>query len=233
MLDVMPRPSSSIDRVPLWVIGRSALDRQCVCVELAADERLKVETAGFVSEVPDLPNVILMLLHSGQADENAWLIGELDAINALPQRQPCIVLLDQEDALARLPRPIRVEACLLSSIGFETLASAIQTVASGLCVLSPEVLVHWLDPTPSAEPLQASVLPAHPVSDQRGGWLTRRQSQVARLLVKGYSNRQIADVLGLSESTVKVHIRTLMSTFGVSNRTQIVSRMLLNERGNA
>ena len=50
--------------------------------------------------------------------------------------------------------------------------------------------------------------------------LTARQAQVLALMVKGLSNREIADQLALSEGTVKIHATAIFKTLGVSSRTQ-------------
>lgn len=50
--------------------------------------------------------------------------------------------------------------------------------------------------------------------------LTDRQSDVLGLMVKGQSNREIAELLGLSEGTVKIHITAIFKALGVSSRTQ-------------
>lgn len=50
--------------------------------------------------------------------------------------------------------------------------------------------------------------------------LTPRQTEVLRLLVKGASNKEIADVLGCAEATVRVHVSTLLRLLAVENRTQ-------------
>jgi DNA-binding NarL/FixJ family response regulator len=54
--------------------------------------------------------------------------------------------------------------------------------------------------------------------------LTPRQQEVVAILAKGLSNKAIASQLGISESTVKVHVRAIMSAVGVRNRTQFVAR---------
>ena len=41
------------------------------------------------------------------------------------------------------------------------------------------------------------------------------------LLRQGYPNKRIARQLGLSEATVKVHVRRIMHKFGAANRTQL------------
>ncbi len=50
--------------------------------------------------------------------------------------------------------------------------------------------------------------------------LSRRQSQLIHMLDRGLSNRQIADELGISEHTVKVHLWRLFRRLGVKSRTQ-------------
>ncbi len=50
--------------------------------------------------------------------------------------------------------------------------------------------------------------------------LTSRQQEVLELLVQGKTNREIAEALGLSENTVKVHLVTIYRVLGVSSRTE-------------
>jgi two-component system, NarL family, nitrate/nitrite response regulator NarL len=54
--------------------------------------------------------------------------------------------------------------------------------------------------------------------------LTSRQLDVLRLLAKGQSNKVIARDLGLSVSTVKVHLNTVFRALGASNRVEAVVR---------
>ncbi len=54
--------------------------------------------------------------------------------------------------------------------------------------------------------------------------LTARQLDVLRLLAKGQSNKVIARDLGVSVSTVKVHLNTVFRTLGVRNRVEAVIR---------
>jgi DNA-binding NarL/FixJ family response regulator len=50
--------------------------------------------------------------------------------------------------------------------------------------------------------------------------LTQRQYDVLALLGQGKSNKDIADTLGISEGTVKVHVGAILKVLGASNRTQ-------------
>jgi len=52
--------------------------------------------------------------------------------------------------------------------------------------------------------------------------LTQRQELVLRCLLDGMSNREIGDVLHVSEETIKNHITAILRYFDVQNRTQAV-----------
>jgi DNA-binding NarL/FixJ family response regulator len=52
--------------------------------------------------------------------------------------------------------------------------------------------------------------------------LTNRQTEIFELICKrGLSNKKIAQILNISESTVKVHISAILKTYRVRNRTQL------------
>lgn len=52
--------------------------------------------------------------------------------------------------------------------------------------------------------------------------LTPRQSQILPLLAEGLPNKRIADTLGVTEGTVKQHMKDLFRRLNASNRTQAV-----------
>ncbi len=56
-----------------------------------------------------------------------------------------------------------------------------------------------------------------------GEALTRRELDVLRLLARGNTNRQIADVLGLSVRTVENHRANLMGKLGLVSRVELVN----------
>jgi DNA-binding CsgD family transcriptional regulator len=56
--------------------------------------------------------------------------------------------------------------------------------------------------------------------------LSRREREVARLLVAGYSGVNVAAISGLSEHTVKTYVRRLYSKLGVNRRADLVRKLV-------
>jgi DNA-binding NarL/FixJ family response regulator len=59
--------------------------------------------------------------------------------------------------------------------------------------------------------------------------LSAREQQVLEWMARGRTNREIADVLVISEQTVKSHVGSILSKLGTENRMQAV--MLARRRG--
>ena len=59
----------------------------------------------------------------------------------------------------------------------------------------------------------------------RLGTLTSREQEVLVLVARGFTNKEIAAELVISESTVKVHVRHLLEKLGASTRTEAASRL--------
>ncbi len=55
--------------------------------------------------------------------------------------------------------------------------------------------------------------------------LSKRQSEIVKLLSTGNSNKQIAALLNISEHTVKSHLQTIFQILDVSNRTECVCKV--------
>lgn len=58
---------------------------------------------------------------------------------------------------------------------------------------------------------------------RRSDNLSPREFEVARLICRGLSNKEIASILGISPHTVSTHIRRIYSKFGLKNRVQLAS----------
>lgn len=76
---------------------------------------------------------------------------------------------------------------------------------------------HW----PEAY-IQPKVKTSTRQSVEYGIRLTERQREIMALIAnRGLSNKKIAQILNISESTVKVHISSILKAYGVRNRTQL------------
>jgi DNA-binding NarL/FixJ family response regulator len=71
--------------------------------------------------------------------------------------------------------------------------------------------------------LNMASLAAEEYNEKVANWrkLTPRQQEVAALICKGYTNREIARQLNISVSTVKTHIRYILPKFGVNSKDQL------------
>lgn len=100
----------------------------------------------------------------------------------------------------------------------QTLHAAIRTVLAGETFLTGDV---W-------ERLSAGEgtahLPALAGGDAAGPLLGPRQVDVLRLLAEGCSNKKISEALGISENTVKTHVRAIFRQLNVTRRTACVNR---------
>ena len=95
-------------------------------------------------------------------------------------------------------------AYLLKDAMRHELIAAIQTVHRGKRVLAPSV----------ASAVAASWPRVH---------LTPRELEVLALIAKGMRNREIGDVLGTTEGTVKMQVKSILSKLDVTDRTEAVS----------
>lgn len=73
------------------------------------------------------------------------------------------------------------------------------------------------------------VLVGDGVERRAGGGLTPRERQVLALLADGCSNRAIADQLAIAESTVRVHVTSVLRRFGVRSRAALLTLPAVRE----
>ena len=69
-------------------------------------------------------------------------------------------------------------------------------------------------------PVEIAARLAEHLSDE---WLSEREIEVLKHVAGGNRNREIAELLFISEETVKVHIKHIMEKLGASDRTEAVS----------
>jgi NarL family two-component system response regulator LiaR len=104
---------------------------------------------------------------------------------------------------------------LLKDVSADDLAKAIRAAHAGRATLSPEAAQALVN---------ASGKPPIPGQD-----LTERERIVLALMVEGLNNTQIAARLVISPSTIKSHVSSILSKFGVASRTEAVTLALRNK----
>lgn len=133
----------------------------------------------------------------------------LDALRREHPDVPVVVLSASEnvgDVRAVLARG--ASGFIPKSARGSVLLEALRQVLAGH-VYVPEVLVDAGEP---GVPVASRVL-------------TGRQIEVLRLLARGLTNREIAEVLRISEETAKTHVKHIYEALDVSNRTEAAMRM--------
>jgi two-component system, NarL family, response regulator LiaR len=155
------------------------------------------------------PDIVLMDLVMPRLDG----IAATSQIKSLGGATKVIVLTNFTEDDKVFPA-IQAGACsyLLKDVSPDALIDAIQAAHHGEARLHPEVMRKLMNQITT----QSS-------SNKEGNapQLTDREREVIHLVVQGRSNREIADVLMISEKTAKAHISNILGKLGVEDRTQM------------
>ncbi|GAA4526608.1 response regulator transcription factor [Amycolatopsis samaneae] len=194
------------DDEPLVRAGlRALLDRQpdLTVVGEAADGAEVLDRI-----VATQPDVVLMDVRMPGTD-GITATRQVLATLAAPPKILVITTFDNDDYVH--------EALLAGANGFllkrarkEEIAHAIRTVAAGESLLFPGAVRRLLAARPPA--------PATRVTSS----LTRRETEVLRLIAAGLSNPDIAAELFISLETVKTHVGNIFTKLDAANRAQAV-----------
>jgi DNA-binding NarL/FixJ family response regulator len=169
----------------------------------AGDGREAVERVALLEPNDDVPDVVLMDL----------LMPVMDGITAtreVKSRWPAIEVVVMtsfvEEDKVRGALEAGAAGYLLKDSDADEVAHAIRAAFAGKTHLDPTV----------ARLLAGSMRgPARPGED-----LTPREKEVLGLVAVGASNRQIAELLVVSERTARTHVSAILSKLGLVSRTQ-------------
>lgn len=175
------------------------------------DARNSAEAIGLAERDPDLD---LVLLDLNLPDAHGF-----SALTTLRERYPAIpvVVLSANDDRATV-----FEAIDKGAMGFlpktaptQVMLGALRLVLSGGTYVPAEAFslraAGAAGPGPGGRPRTPADL-----------GLTPRQAQILALLVQGKPNKIISRELGLAESTVKIHITSILRALNVTSRVQAV-----------
>ena len=157
------------------------------------------------------PDVVLM-------DVRMPNVSGLEATAEIKARHPevAIVMLTVSEDEADLFRAIKAGAqgYLLKNLEAPQLRTMLEGVARGEPAITPG----------DGRPHHRRV-PAHagrrPAATQR---LTEREVEVLQLVTAGQRNREIAAELGISENTVKFHLKNIVEKLHAQNRAELAAR---------
>jgi len=203
--------------VSVCLVDDQTLVRQGIrsLLELSDDIRIVGEAADGTQAMDIIPqakpDVVLL-------DMRMPGMSGLDVLNALAAKgdmPPTIILTTFDDdqlVLAGLKAGAR--GYLLKDVSLEQLVDAVKEVASGGSLVQPVVTQRLLT---GLERMQNDF-----TSLDRPDPLTDRETEILRLMAGGYSNKEIANSLGVAEGTVKNHVSNILSKLGVRDRTRAV-----------
>jgi len=147
------------------------------------------------------PDVTLM-------DLQMPLMTGIDAIRAIREHFPDarIIVLTTYSGDTQVDRAFKAGAFgyLLKNMLRKELVETIRTVHRGQKRIPPEI---------------AAGMAEHYGDDT----LTERELDVLREVAAGNANKMVADHLGVSEETVKAHVRSILSKLGANDRTHAVT----------
>lgn len=178
-------------------------------IEVVAEATDGVEAVRMIPDVK--PDVVLLDMRMPQMSGLEVLLA-LSASGKLP---PTIILTtfdDDELVLAGIKAGAR--GYLLKDVALDELVNAVKTVANGGSIVKPAVTQRLLK---GLENLKTDFY-----SLDRPDPLTDRETEILRLMAGGYSNKEIANSLGVAEGTIKNHVSNILSKMGVRDRTRAV-----------
>jgi DNA-binding NarL/FixJ family response regulator len=201
--------------ISMGVIDEKTVTRECIIRSLQTlDDRLRIEGFPTCDEFLQTAEGKDLVLYHLREDPSEWDKNsrKLISFRKLLGIVPTIILSDRDNqnALAEI-----FESGARGFIPTDTTLEQTREIVGLVCVGGTFVPLSSLS-------LRKSNGQAPTAEQASGNEFTRNELAVLDRLKVGKVNKIIAYELGLSESTVKVHIGRIMKKLNVKNRTQIV-----------
>jgi two-component system, NarL family, nitrate/nitrite response regulator NarL len=122
-----------------------------------------------------------------------------------------------------------INAYLLRDMSLEALSRSLELVMLGQQVFPTQAALMLVANRNAGPAYAAGNLSSEAALRTRG--VSGREGEILRSLLSGHSNKMIARQLGISEATVKVHLKAVMRKINAQNRTQVAVWGLANGFG--
>jgi DNA-binding NarL/FixJ family response regulator len=207
--------------VRVLVVDDDALMRAGLRAVLASDAQIAVageaaDGAEAVARARALaPDVVLMDVRMPGLD---GIAATRDLLAAAPDARVLILTTFEQDDYVFGALQAGASGFLLKRARPEELIAAVHAVADGDALLSPSVTRTVIDRLAGAEPPRGA--PEHEPDELAE--LTPREREVLALLARGLSNAEIAAALVVEESTVKTHVKRVLTKLRLRDRVHAV-----------
>jgi DNA-binding NarL/FixJ family response regulator len=158
------------------------------------------------------PDIVLMDVRMPDLD---GISATRELLAAFPELKVVILTTFEQDDYIFGALSAGASGFLLKRTAPEELLAAVHTVAAGDSLLSPSVTSRVIEHMARRPGLAAS-------RDSRLDELTSREREVLELIAAGLSNGEIAAELVIEESTVKTHVKRVLSKLRARDRVQAV-----------
>ena len=210
--------SGDIDRVRVMLVDDEELMRTGLRSVLSSDPSIEV-----VAEAVDggqavrraaqaRPDVVLMDVRMPDVD---GIAATTELLDRLPEAKVVILTTFEEDDYIDGALRAGASGFLLKRTPPEELIAAVHRTAEGEALLSPSVTRRVIDRMVAQPRLGRG-------EDPRLEELTPREREVLELIARGLSNREIAAELVIEESTVKTHVKRVLTKLGARDRVNAV-----------
>lgn len=130
----------------------------------------------------------------------------------LPQTEIiALTVCEEEDRILQILKA-GAKGYFLKDVDPESLIDAIKNVVNGQSFIHPQIAAKVLNRFATLTSKQ---------SDDVGNVLTHRELEVVQYVAKGFSNKEIAETLFISEKTVKNHITNILRKLDLRDRVQV------------
>jgi len=209
------------DRISIVVVDDHSLFRAGVTRSLELDSSIKVVgEGGSADEAFDLAKRLcpdIMLLDISMPGNGIAAAREIAGLEGAPRVVMLTVSEDDDNVMAALEAG--AVGYVLKGIEATQLILAVKNVAAGDSFVSPNLTLRLLSGI--KEKAKPGVLDS----------LTGQEERTLRLVAKGMSNREVGEILGVHEKTIKFHMTRVMAKLNARNRVE-ASVLAQKEWGN-